>query len=117
MTLTETVHDEPAAPGDAANVPPERPMLLPRAVAVGVALPQVPHDVGARSYCDSSRQAVKKPVPDNELPVFGFVIVKLNVLLAFNAMALGLKLIVTVGGATTKRLAVAVLPIPPSVKR
>jgi hypothetical protein len=55
-------------------------------------------------------------MPDNELPVFGFVIVKLNVLLAFNAMALGLKPIVTVGGATTKRLAVAVLPIPPSVE-
>jgi hypothetical protein len=45
VTLTETVHDEPAA-GDAANVPPERPMLLPRAVAVGVALPQVPMMLG-----------------------------------------------------------------------
>ena len=37
--------DEPAA-GDAANVPPERPMLAPRAVAVGVALPQVPMILG-----------------------------------------------------------------------
>jgi hypothetical protein len=57
-----------------------------------------------------------KPTLLNELPVFGFVIVKLSVLLAFKAMVLGLKPTVTVGGATTRRLAVAVLPIPPSVE-
>jgi Trk-type K+ transport system membrane component len=52
----------------------------------------------------------------SELPVFGFVMVKLSVLLAFNAMVLGVKPITTVGGVTTVMLAVAVLPRPPSVE-
>jgi hypothetical protein len=45
VTLAETVHDAPFA-GEAANVPPERPMLMPIAVAVSVALPQAPMILG-----------------------------------------------------------------------
>ena len=46
----------------------------------------------------------------------GLVIVMVRVVVAFNGMVVGLNTLATVGGATTVRFAVAVLPVPPLVE-
>src|SRR5207237_3033115 len=48
--------------------------------------------------------------------VFGLLIKKLNVLLVFSAMLVGLNDLVMAAGEATVRLALAVLPVPPLVE-
>src|SRR5262249_48745087 len=55
------------------------------------------------------------PVSDTVFAA-GFVIVNVSDVVAFNAMLLGLNTFAIDGGATTLTLAVAVLPVPPSVE-
>src|SRR5205823_5826996 len=111
VTLTENVHDEPAA-GDAVSVPPDKLMVLLPATAVMVPLPHEPVTLGVAATTTPAGRLSVKATPLSVLAVFGFVIVKLSVLLPFNATLVGLNALLMVGGAITVRLAVAVLPVP-----
>src|SRR5260221_96523 len=115
VTSTEKVHEEPAA-GDAVSVPPERLMLPLPAVAVIVPLPHEPVTLGVAATTTPAGKLSVKATPLSALAVFGLVMVKLSVLVAFNAMLVGLKALLMVGGEATVRLADAVLPVPPFVE-
>src|SRR5258707_945439 len=116
VTSTEKVHEEPAA-GDAVSVPPERLMVLLPANAVIVPLPHEPVTLGVAATTTPAGKLSVKATPLSALAVFGLVMVKLSVLVAFNAMLVGLKALLMVGGATTVRLAVLLaVPVPPSVE-
>jgi hypothetical protein len=100
VTSAEKVHDEPAA-GDAVSVPPVRLMVLLPAVAVIVPLPQEPvNPLGVATTKPAGKLSVKA-TPLSELVVFGLVMVKLSVLLAFNATLVGLKALLIVVGWIT----------------
>jgi hypothetical protein len=115
VTSTENVHDDPAA-GDAVNVPPDRVIVLLPATAVIVPLPQEPVTFGVAATTTPAGKLSVNATPLSALAVFALVMVKLSALVAFNAMLVGLKLLLMVAGATTVRLAFAVLPVPPSVE-
>ena len=119
VTLTENVHDEPAA-GDAVSVPPDKLTVdgLPGGlliVAVMVPLPQEPVTVVDASFIPPGSESVKA-TPLNALAVFGLVNVKLKVLLPFSGTFLGLNDLLIVGGASTVSVSEAVPPVPPSVE-
>ncbi len=114
VTSTEKVQVDPAA-GDAVRVPPERVMVLLRAVAVIVPAPQEPVMLGVAATTTPAGRLSVKATPLSALAVFGLVMVKLSVLLEFNATLVGLKALLMVGGPTTMTLALAVLPVPPLV--
>src|SRR6266853_1481650 len=109
VTSTEKVHEEPAA-GEAVKVPPDRLMVLLPAVAVIVPLPQEPVTLGVAATTRPAGKLSVNATPLRALAVFGLVMVKLSVLLAFNAMLVGLKALLIVGGATTVMEAFAVVP-------
>jgi hypothetical protein len=115
LTSTENVHDDPAA-GDAVSVPPDRLMLPLPATAVIVPLPQEPVTLGVAATTKPAGKLSVNATPLRGLKEFGLVMVKLSVLLAFSAMLVGLNDLVMVGGLTTVRLVVAVLPVPPLVE-
>src|SRR5258708_902816 len=111
VTFTEKVQEDPAA-GDAVNDPLLRVMVLLPAVAVTVPLPQAPvSPFGVATTTPAGRLSVNA-IPLSALAVFGFVMVKLSVLFVFSGTLIGLKALLMVGGATTMRLAVPVLPLP-----
>ena len=112
VTSTEKVHDDPAA-GDAVNVPPDRLMVPLLAAAVIVPLPQEPVTLGVAATTTPPGKLSVKPTALSALAVFELVMVKLSVLLAFNATLAGLKALLMVGGAITVMLAEAVLPVMP----
>src|SRR5260221_2642661 len=85
VTSTEKVHEEPAA-GDAVSVPPERLMALRPATAVILQLPHEPVMLGVAATTTPAGRLSLNPTPLNALAVFGFTIIKLSVLLTFNAM-------------------------------
>lgn len=119
VTLTENVHDDPAA-GDAVNVPPDKLTVdgVPGGlliVAVIVPLPHEPVTVVEANFTPPGRVSVKA-IPLNALVVLGLVTVKLRVLLLFRATVLGPNDLLIVGGAITVRVSVAVPPVPPSVE-
>ena len=115
VTLTENVHDDPAA-GEAVSVPPERLTAPLPAVAVIVPAPQVPaRPLGVEITKPAGKLSVNA-TPLRGLKVLGFVTVKFNVLLVFSAMLVGLNDLVIVGGEATVKLAEAVLPVPPLVE-
>jgi hypothetical protein len=115
VTSTEKVQEEPAA-GDAVSVPPDKLIVLLPAVAVIVPLPHEPVILGVAATTSPAGRVSLKPTPLSALAVFGLVMVKPRVLLAFNAMLVGLKALLIVGGATTVRLAFDVLPVPALVE-
>lgn len=119
VTLTENVHEDPAA-GDAVNVPPDKLTVdgVPGGlliVAVMVPLPHEPVTVVEASFTPPGNESVKA-TPLNALAVLGLVTVKLNVLLLFSGTLLGLNALLMVGGATTIKVSLAVPPVPPSVE-
>jgi hypothetical protein len=123
VTLTENEHDEPAL-GDAVSVPPDKLTVdgVPGGllmVAVIVPLPHEPVTVVEASFMPPGSESVKA-TPLSALVVFGLVTVKLNVLLLFRALVLGLNDLLIVGGDTTVRFAVLlggpVAPMPPVVE-
>ena len=112
VTSAEKVQVEPA-PGDAVNVPPDRLMVPLPAVAVIVPLPQEPVTFGVFATTTPAGKLSVKATPLSALAVFGLVMVKLSVLLAFRTMLVGLKALLIVGGATTVIEAFEVLPVTP----
>ena len=115
VTDTENVQEDPTA-GDAVNVPPDRLMLPAPALAVMVPLPQVPVMLGVAATTTPEGRVSVNATPLSATFVFGLAMVKLNVLLAFTGIEVGLKLLVICGAAATVRLAVAALPVPPLVE-
>src|SRR5712691_11066856 len=89
VTSAENVHDEPAA-GDAVSVPPDRLTVPLPATAVIVPLPQEPVTLGVAATTRPAGKVSVNATPLSATLVFGLVMVKLNVLLAFSAMLVGL---------------------------
>src|SRR5579859_363626 len=114
VTSTEKVQVDPTA-GDAVRVPPERVMVPLPAVAVIVPAPQEPVMLGVAATTTPAGRLSVKATPLSALAVFGLVMVKLSVLFVFNAMLVGLKALLMVGGLTTMMLAFEVLPVPATV--
>jgi hypothetical protein len=115
VTSTEKVQEDPAA-GDAVKVPPAKLMLPLPAVAVIVPLPQEPVTLGVEATVTPAGKLSVNATPLRATLVFGLLMVKLNVLLVFSAMLVGLNDLVMEGGWATVRLALAVLPVPPLVE-
>src|SRR5215470_17275342 len=93
VTLTEKVHDDPAA-GDAVSVPPDKLTVdgVPGGllmVAVMVPLPHDPVTVVEANFSPPGKLSVNA-TPLNALVVLGFVTVKLKVLLLFRGTLVGL---------------------------
>src|SRR5438445_497037 len=85
VTSTEKVQDDPAA-GDAVSVPPDRLMVPLPAVAVIVPLPQEPVTLGVAATTSPAGKLSVNATPLSATLVFGFWMVKLNVLFAFSAI-------------------------------
>ena len=115
VTSTEKLHVDPAV-GDAVNVPPDRLMLPLAAVAVIVPLPHDPVTFGGVATTTPDGKLSVNATPLSATPVFGLVMLKLNVLLAFNGMLVGLNDLIMLGGLATVRVADAAAPLPPSVE-
>src|SRR5579859_3618747 len=104
-----------------ATVPPERLMKPVPAVAVTVPL-QVLLTLGVGAT--TSVPVVEGSVSLNATPVrspgavrLGLLMVKVSVVMPFSGMlTAGLNALLMVGGATTVRVALAVLPVPPFVE-
>jgi len=115
VTSTEKVHDDPPA-GDAVSVPPDRLMVLLAATAVIVPAPQEPVILGVAATTTPAGKLSVNATPLSALAVFGLVMVKLSVLLPFNAILAGANALLIAGGTTTVMFAVEVLPVPPLVE-
>src|SRR6476659_8330523 len=96
VTATVNVHADEAA-GEAVSVAPDKLTLLPPAVAVIVPLPHEPVTLGVAATTIPAGKLSTKPTPLRPVVAFGFVIVKLKVLLAFNGTLVGLNDLVIVG--------------------
>jgi len=96
FTATVNVQEDPAA-GAAVIVAPDRLTLLLPAVAVKVPLPHEPVTLGVDATTTPAGKLSTKPTPLRPLVVFGLLIVKLKVLVAFRGMLVGLNDLVTVG--------------------
>ena len=115
VTLTENVHEplEASVPPDKLTVEGDPGGLL--IVAVIVPLPQEPVTVVEANFTPPGKVSVKL-TPLSDTLLFGLVSVKLNVLLPFSGMVLGLNDLLMVGGLATVSVAVAAAPLPPSVE-
>jgi hypothetical protein len=111
VTFTVNVH----APF-AGSVAPDRLIKLDPAAAVIVPAPQVPvSPLGVDITSPAGRVSVNA-IPLRLCPVFGFVIVKLRLVLPFNGMLAAPNALLIVGGEATVTLADAVFPAPPLVE-
>jgi hypothetical protein len=110
VTLTEKEQTPLAAIDPAAREIPPEPgfaVIIPR--------PHVPvSPLGVATTSPAGRLSVN-PTPVRPIPLLGFVIVNVRVVLAFTGIVAAPKALTIVGGAATVRLAVAVLPVPPFV--
>src|SRR5215467_590325 len=105
VTLTEMVQEALAA-----TVPPARLTLFDPAVAVATP----PHVLARPFGVDTTRppgSGSLKPTPTSATVVFGFVILKVRLVLPFSATATAPNVLVIAGGATT--VSDAVLFVPP----
>lgn len=108
MTFTLNVHEELAA-----SVPPDNATVAP--VAEIVPEPQLPVSPLGVATANPDGSGSVNATPLNEAAAFGFVTVKLNVVVLPNAIEEAPKLFVSVGGATTFKVAVLLaVPVPPS---
>jgi hypothetical protein len=106
VTFTENVQCAPAF-RDA----PARLIVVDPATAVTVPLSQVPA-TGGLATCKPPVNVSVKLMPVKAPDEFGFVTVKLNVVVPPTGMVAAPKLFVIVGGPSTVKLAVDVLPVP-----
>ena len=96
VTATVNVQDDPAA-GEAVSVAPDRVTLLLPAVAVIIPLPHEPVTLGVAATSTPAGRLSTKPTPVRAFVVFGLLIVKLKVLVAFKGMLVGLNDLAIVG--------------------
>jgi len=115
VTLTENVHEplEASVPPDKLTVDGDPGGLL--IVAVIVPLPHEPVTVVDASFTPTGNESVNAS-PLSATLLFGFVSIKLKVLLLFSGMLFGLNDLAMVGGPATVSVAVAATPLPPSVE-
>src|SRR5437899_507863 len=85
VTLTENVQVDPAA-GDAVSVPPERLIEVAPAFAVMVPAPHEPVMFGVAATTTPAGRLSVNATPLSALAVFGFVTVKLRVVVPFKGM-------------------------------
>lgn len=98
----------------AATVPPDKLMLLPPAVALTDPLQPFTTPGVLETTRPAGRLSVKA-TPVNASP-FELLILNVTVVFPPTGIAVGLKVLRILGGATTVRLAVDELPVPPSVE-
>jgi hypothetical protein len=111
VTFTENVQE-----AFAARFAPARLTLAPPSLAAIVPTPHVPvRPLGVDSTKPDGSASVT-PIPVNAAVAFGFVIVKLRLVVPFNTRKATPNVLVIVGGATTVRVAVLlVAPAPLSL--
>ena len=99
-----------------ARVPPLRLMEPVACVAVIVPLPQEPvWPLGVDTMSPAGRVSVK-PTPLNDCVELGFETVNVSDVAPFSGTVAAPKVLMRYGGATTVRLALAVLPVPALVE-
>jgi hypothetical protein len=112
VTLTATVQVPLAA-----MVPPEKLTDVLPAAGVNVGEPQpVVETFGIADTCRPAGNESVKPTPVRAVPAFGFVIVNVSVLTPPTAITLGEKVLAILGAASTVKVSVPVLPVPPLVE-
>jgi hypothetical protein len=105
-TFTDTAQDamEPIAPADRLNVPePAAAVTVP---------PQVLATFGVDAITKPAGKLSVNATPVIEL-MFGLLIVTERSVVPFNGMVAAPNALVTIGGESTVKLALAVLPVPP----
>lgn len=115
VTSTEKKQSDPAA-GKAVRVPPDKLIVPLPGVAMIAPEPQEPVIFGFAAITTPDGKMSLKATPLSALVLFSFLIVKVRVLFAFKVMLSGLKPLKMMGGSTTVRLALEMLPVPPSVE-
>lgn len=101
------------------QVPPTAIVAPVRAIPVGAVVVSVPPqtvEVPFATVRPVGRVSVNATPVSGSTFAAGFVIVKVSEVVAFRAIVEGLKTLAIDGGASTSTLAVAVLPVPPSVE-
>lgn len=111
VTFTTTVQELAVA-----TLPPVRLMLVPPAVAEGVPPQLLVKAFGLATTTPVGNVSLNATPASATVFAAGLVMVKVSVLVPFSGIELGLKTFAIEGGATTVRLAVAVLPVPPLVE-
>src|ERR1700676_1259842 len=111
VTLTLKVHELLCA-----RVAPERLMRLVACTAMIVPPPQVPTRVLGVEMMSPPGNVSVKPIPESEVVVLLFWMVKLSEVEPFSGMLAAPKVLVMTGGASTVTVALEVLPAPPSVE-
>jgi len=109
-TFAATVHDPLGA-----IVPPDKLIVPPPATAVAVP-PQVLLKPLGEATVSPGGSGSEKETPSAATVVFGFVMVKVKVEVPLSGIVVGLNALLIDGGATTVRLALDVLPVPPFVE-
>jgi hypothetical protein len=110
VTLTETVHEAPAA-----SVPPDKLTEDDPATAVAVP-PQVLVRLGGVATTRPAGKLSVNAIPVRVNAAFGFWMLKLRLVVPFSRMLAAPKALAITSGLPTVRLAVAVLPVPPLVE-
>jgi hypothetical protein len=108
VTFTENVQESPAL-----RFAPARLIVVEPATAVVVPPSQVPA-TGGLATCKPPVNVSVKLMPVKAPVEFGFVTVKLKVVVPPAGMVAAPKLFVIVGGLSTVKLAVPAVPVPPS---
>jgi hypothetical protein len=109
-TLTDTVQLAMVA-----SVPPDKLTELEPPTAVTVPL-QVLVTFGVEATTRPAGKLSVTAMPLSATLAFGFVMLKVKVLVPFSGIVVGLNALVIVGALATVRFAVAVLPVPPLVE-
>src|SRR5437762_10007464 len=111
VTFTAKVHDELAA-----ILAPDRLITFVFCVAVIVPPPQEPVRPLGVEITKPAGKVSLKPTPFSVVVVLLFWMVNVNEVEPFNGIEAAPKALMITGGATTAILALAVLPVPPSVE-
>lgn len=106
VTFTVSVHEEPGA-----MVPPPKFNVVSPGVAFQVPLQVEPIPAGLAT-CNPAGKLSEKSTPVRVMPAFGLVKVSVNCDTPPTGIVVGLNALLTVGGAATDKVALAVLPVP-----
>src|SRR5215470_10951489 len=96
-------------------LPPVRLMLVPPDVADAVPPQVLVKPFGVATFSPVGSVSLNATPLSATVLAAGFVIVKVNVLVPFNGIELGLNPLAIDGGATTVSVSLAVFPVPPLV--
>src|SRR5215468_5718030 len=97
-------------------LPPVKLMLVPAGAAAAVPPQLLVKPFGVATTSPVGSVSLNATPVSATVFAAGFVIVKVNVLVPFNGIELGLKALAIDGGATTVSVSLAVFPVPPLVE-